>query len=109
MNETFNFLAIDLGASSGRVLLGRWDGNRFYLEALHRFPNGPVEFQGHWHWDVLRLWREIKFGLARYAQQFNSPLAGIGMDTWGVDFALLDAGGICWAIRFITGIHAPME
>jgi rhamnulokinase len=93
MKETVNFLAIDLGASNGRVLLGRWDGGCFSLEELHRFPNGPVEFKGHQHWDVLRLWREIEFGLARYADQFNRPLAGIGVDTWGVDFALLDAAG----------------
>jgi rhamnulokinase len=93
MKETVNFLAIDLGASSGRVLLGRWDGGCFSLEELHRFPNGPVEFKGHQHWDVLRLWGEIELGLARYADQFNRPLAGIGVDTWGVDFALLDAAG----------------
>jgi rhamnulokinase len=93
MKETVNFLSIDLGASSGRVLLGRWDGVCFGLKELHRFPNGPIEIWGHQHWDVLRLWMEIKTGLSRYSDQFNSSLAGIGVDTWGVDFALLDAAG----------------
>jgi len=93
MKETANFLAIDLGASSGRVLLGRWDGVRLNVQELHRFTNGPVEVLGHQHWDVLRLWREIKKGLATYAGQFDAPLAGLGVDTWGVDFALLDSAG----------------
>ncbi|HIQ06368.1 MAG TPA: rhamnulokinase [Anaerolineae bacterium] len=93
MNDTTNFLAVDLGASNGRVLLGRWDGTRFDLQELHRFANGPVNVLGHLHWDPLRLWTEIKNGLANYAAQFDSPLAGIGVDTWGVDFALLDAAG----------------
>jgi len=93
MNASANFLAVDLGASNGRVLLGRWDGDRFHLQELHRFPNGPVKVLGHVHWDVLRLWEEIKAGLAHYAAQFSAPLAGIGVDTWGVDFGLLDATG----------------
>jgi len=93
MKSHVNFLAVDLGAASGRVLLGRWDGNRIGLNELHRFPNGPVTIRGHQHWDVLRLWTEIKAGIARYAQQHGSPLLGIGVDTWGVDFALLDSRG----------------
>jgi rhamnulokinase len=93
MTATVNFLAIDLGASNGRVFLGRWDGNRFSLEELHRFPNGPVTVFGHQHWDVLRLWSEIKAGIERYTRQFDTPLAGLGVDTWGVDFALLDEHG----------------
>ncbi len=93
MTHTTNFIAIDLGASNGRVLLGRWDGDRFDLHELHRFANGPVNVLGSLHWDVLQLWSEIKTGLARYAQQWNQPLAGIGLDTWGVDYALLDRAG----------------
>jgi rhamnulokinase len=88
-----NYLAIDLGASSGRVMRGLWDGQRFVLNELHRFPNGPVAVRGHLHWDVLRLWQEITSGIARYATQEDAPLAGIGIDTWGVDFALLDRAG----------------
>jgi rhamnulokinase len=88
-----NYLAIDLGASSGRVMLGRWDGRRFALHELHRFPNDPVPVLGHLHWDVLRLWQDILAGIARYAAQEDAPLAGIGIDTWAVDFALLDSAG----------------
>lgn len=93
MTATVNFLAVDLGASNGRVLVARWDGARFGLEVLHRFPNGPVNVLGSLHWDVLRLWSEIQAGLARYAARFEEPLAGIGLDTWGVDYALLDSAG----------------
>jgi rhamnulokinase len=93
MSQTSEFLAIDLGASSGRVIVGRWDGRRFDLRELHRFPNGPVQVLGHLHWDALRLWQEIKAGIARYAAQGDAPLAGVGIDTWAVDFALLDRAG----------------
>lgn len=91
--DTANFLAMDLGASSGRVMLGEWDGVRFGLRELHRFTNGPVSVGGHLYWDVLRLWQEIKVGMARYAAGYDQPLASIGIDTWGVDFGLLDAEG----------------
>ncbi|MEA3337891.1 MAG: rhamnulokinase family protein [Chloroflexota bacterium] len=93
MPATANFLAVDLGASGGRVMLGRWDGARFALEELHRFPNGPVNLLGRLHWDHLRLWTEIKQGLSRYAARYDEPAAGIGVDTWGVDYALLDRNG----------------
>jgi rhamnulokinase len=92
-SQAANFLAVDLGASGGRVMLGRWDGSRFELEELHRFANGPVEVLGRLHWDHLRLWTEIKAGLAAYAARHEEPLAGIGVDTWGVDYALLDHAG----------------
>jgi rhamnulokinase len=93
MGDPANFLAVDLGASSGRVLLGRWDGARFGLRELHRFPNGGVSVRGHLHWDVLRLWQELQAGLARYAAEYDAPLAGIGVDSWAVDFGLLDGHG----------------
>jgi rhamnulokinase len=93
MTGTANFLAIDLGASSGRVLLARWDGNRFAIRELHRFDNGPVHVLGHMYWDVLRQWEEVTVGLSKYAAQEAAPLTGIGVDTWGVDYALLDRNG----------------
>jgi rhamnulokinase len=93
MNTKTNFLAVDLGASSGRILLARWDGARFELQELHRFGNGPISIHGHLYWDVLQLWNEVKVGLARFASQFDEPLAAMGVDTWGVDFALLDRSG----------------
>jgi len=90
---TADFIAADLGASGGRVLLGRLDGARFHLEELHRFPNGPVCVLDHLHWDALRLWSEILEGLGRYARGVRGTLQGVGVDTWGVDFALLDRAG----------------
>ena len=93
MSATVDFLAADLGASNGRVLLGKWDGTRFELEDLHRFQNGPVTVLGRLYWDVLSLWSEVKAGMARYAAAPHGALAGIGIDTWGVDFGLLDRAG----------------
>ncbi len=89
--ENLVFLAVDLGAESGRVVAGTFDGERIALEEVHRFPNGPVDVMGHLHWDVLRLWSDIKVGLAKAAQRYGNRIAGIGLDTWGVDFGLLDA------------------
>lgn len=93
MGEVGNFLAVDLGASGGRVLHGRFDGTRFKLAELHRFDNLPVAVLGHLHWDVLRLWAEIKDGLGRCRLAEGELLNGISVDTWGVDFALLDRRG----------------
>ena len=88
MNKTLNLAAVDLGASSGRVMLARFDGNRLTLEEAHRFPNIPVRVQDHLHWDVLCLFDEIRTGLCKAGQ--TVPLSSLGLDTWGVDFALLD-------------------
>jgi rhamnulokinase len=93
MAASVNFVAADLGASNGRVLLGRWNGERFALEELHRFANGPVTVHARMYWDVLSLWTEIKNGLIRYAAHDATPLAGFGIDTWGVDYGLLDRTG----------------
>src|SRR5712692_6419535 len=86
--KTLNLAAVDLGASSGRVMGGCFDGRRLSLEEAHRFPNGPVRVLGSQHWDVLRLFAEIKHGLALAARP--AGLDGIGLDTWGLDFGLLD-------------------
>ena len=88
-----NFIAADLGASNGRVLLARWDGARFALQELHRFANGPVAVHDRLFWNGLGLWSDIQAGLARYAAAESAAPAGIGIDTWGVDYALLDADG----------------
>jgi rhamnulokinase len=90
---TTNFLAIDLGASNGRVLNARWDGERFELEELHRFPNGPVRVAGRLYTDALRLWTEIGAGLAAYTARYKAPATAISVDTWGVDYGLLDRAG----------------
>jgi rhamnulokinase len=85
------FAAVDLGAESGRVLVGLFDGERVRLEEAHRFPNVPGRVLDTLHWDVLRLWNDIEDGLRKVASQHGAGLSGIGVDTWGVDFGLLDA------------------
>jgi rhamnulokinase len=91
MTKTTNFLAFDLGASSGRAVLGLFDGETLRLEEVHRFANGPVSVLGHLHWDALRLYGEIQNGLTRCVQSYGAGPASLGVDTWGVDFGLLDA------------------
>jgi rhamnulokinase len=93
MAETRHYLAVDLGASSGRVVLGEWEGSRFALSEIHRFPNGPVRVHDALYSDVLGLWREINEGIARAGRACGGQLDAIGLDTWGVDFALLDQDG----------------
>lgn len=93
MSHPLNFLAFDLGAESGRAMLGQFDGERLALSDLHRFPNGPVYLPDGMHWDALRLWTEIKEGMAQAVQEHGGDLAGVGLDTWGVDFGLLDRHG----------------
>src|SRR5215216_273671 len=86
------FLAVDLGAESGRAVLGRFDGERMALEEVHRFPNIPVRLPDGLHWDVLRIIGEVKDGLARAAKGAGR-IESLGVDSWGVDFALLDRDG----------------
>lgn len=85
------FAAVDLGASSGRVMAARFDAGRIELHEIHRFPNRPVSAGGTLHWDVLALWAGVQDGL-RIAGR-DGPLAGIGVDSWAVDYALLDSDG----------------
>ena len=84
---SLNMLAFDLGAESGRAILSRFDRERIALEEIHRFANHPVRVRDSLHWDALRLWSEIKHSLALAAP---SHPQSIGIDTWGVDFGLLD-------------------
>lgn len=93
MDLSRRYLAIDLGASNGRVLAGRWDGARFDLREVHRFDNEPVAVMGHLYWDALRLWAEIKAGISKDVAHSRGPVSGLGIDCWGVDFALLDRDG----------------
>jgi rhamnulokinase len=83
------YLAIDLGASSGRCVLGHFDGQSMRLEEIYRFENGPVEAAGNLHWDLLNLWTQICQGLKIAAGKTSGKIVSIGVDTWGVDFALL--------------------
>ena len=88
---TKRVLAFDFGASSGRAIIGCFDGDKITLEEVHRFSNDPVSVGGTVYWDALRLFYEIKQGIikAKIAGGFDS----IGIDTWGVDFGLIDSEG----------------
>lgn len=89
---TTHYLACDLGAESGRLMLGSLDGGRLTLEELHRFPNTPVKADGSLHWNIPGLFDELIAGLKKAAAR-NIPLAGISTDSWGVDYLLFAADG----------------
>ncbi|MBN1895161.1 rhamnulokinase [bacterium] len=88
-----HFVAVDLGAGSGRVMLGTLE-NKLKLQEVHRFPNHQISVMGRLHWDVLRLFYELKQGLAVCSAQGHKTVNGIGVDTWGVDFGLLGRGDV---------------
>ena len=88
-----NYLAVDLGAESGRVVLGTLNGGRLALEELHRFPNEPVRLPHGLFWDSFRLYHEILRGLSIAGRDRKLRVAGIGIDTWGVDFGLVASDG----------------
>jgi len=84
-------LAVDLGASGGRVVAGTFDGRLLDLEEIHRFENGPVAMGGQLVWDLPRLWQEVVAGLRTAAALHGTHVQSVGVDTWGVDFAFLAA------------------
>jgi rhamnulokinase len=84
MKSTRNYLAFDLGASSGRAILGRFDGKRLELTEKHRFANGPVELNGRLYWNILGMFNELKAGLAK-----SGGADAVGIDTWGVDYGII--------------------
>ncbi len=86
------YLAVDIGASSGRHILGHLEEGKMVLEEIHRFPNGMVEQGGENVWDVDELFRQIKLGMKKCAEAGKIPVS-VGVDTWGVDFVLLDKAG----------------
>lgn len=88
-----DYIAIDLGASNGRAILGRFDGSKLSLEELNRFENNYIQTGDAYYWNVLSLYANILQGLGAYAKNIGGVLCGIGIDTWGVDFGLLDRHG----------------
>ena len=86
------FAAVDLGAQSGRVAVGRFDGSRLTASEVHRFANVPVRVGATLHWDVLGLYREVLDGL-RAAGAQGDPVASVGVDSWAIDFGLVDRDG----------------
>src|SRR5580704_507409 len=91
---TARFLAFDMGAESGRAILGTLDGRKLELEEKHRFVNPNGSMNGRLHWNLLAQWEELKTGLRKTAADLKGAnLNGIGVDTWGVDFGLIAATG----------------
>ncbi|HTK24279.1 MAG TPA: hypothetical protein VL264_08615, partial [Gaiella sp.] len=86
------FAAVDLGAQSGRVAVGRFDGERLETTEIHRFANVPVRLGETLHWDILGLYREVLDGL-RAAAAHGVPIASVGVDSWAIDFGLVDRAG----------------
>src|SRR5438552_9106515 len=90
VDTTQVFLAIDLGASGGRVVAGLFDGSQLSLEEVYRFDNGGVHVAGHMHWPLISLWQHVTRGLRAAGKLYPGQIASVGVDTWGVDFGLLD-------------------
>jgi len=93
MGEGVHYLSVDLGAESGRVMTGCFDGERIALREAHRFDSRPVRVPDGLHTDVLRILGEIRRGLTAAAREVDGELAGVAVDSWGVDFALVDHEG----------------
>jgi rhamnulokinase len=95
--------AVDLGATSGRVMLGKWAGNRLTLTEAHRFPNAFRSLGQHDYWDIGTLWHEVQTGLRKAVAALprGAKLASVGVDTWGVDYVLLNDAG-----RLVFPLHA---
>ena len=104
------YLGVDLGASSGRVLAGLFDGGRLRLEEVHRFENGGVYVGDTMYWNILALWQNIGDGLRASASHYGDRIASVGVDTWGVDFGLLGsddrllASPVCYRDARTNGI-----
>ena len=103
MSSTIYTAAVDLGATSGRVILGAWAKNKLTLTEAHRFPNGFHSLGGHDYWDLGTLWHEVQTGLRKAVAALprGAKLASVGVDTWGVDYALVNDAG-----RLVFPVHA---
>ena len=93
MSQKKVYLAVDLGAGSGRVLAGEFDGTRIELHELNRFENTPIQLPSGWHWNIPALYQSILEGLKRAAYTYGERAISIGIDTWGVDYGLFDKDG----------------
>ena len=93
MRNPARFVAVDRGASSGRMIAARWDGRRFKLDEIPRFNNGGVQVGDRLYWDVLQIWSNLLAGLTRFRSLYEESPVSIGIDGWGIDLALLDDDG----------------
>ncbi|MCL5270786.1 MAG: rhamnulokinase [bacterium] len=89
-SKTRNYLALDLGAESGRGIVGRFDGKKIKLEEVYRFGHTPLDYNGTLRWDVLVMALHLRNALAAAVAKTSASLASLGVDTWGVDYVLLD-------------------
>ncbi len=87
------FLAIDLGASNGRAIAGYINNGKIVTKEVYRFPNEPVNLRNTLYWNVFSIYQEIKNALKKYGEEFDSELSSIAIDSWGVDFGLIDGYG----------------
>src|SRR5947209_3302542 len=87
------FVAVDLGAESGRVIVGVLRDGLVHLDTMHRFPNAPVRTPDGLHWNILQLYDEIVTGLRAAGRAHGDSVMGIGIDSWAVDYGLIDEGG----------------
>ncbi|MEY4818651.1 MAG: hypothetical protein RLZZ23_1424 [Verrucomicrobiota bacterium] len=93
-----NYLAIDLGAESGRVIFGQLKAGKFTMKEVHRFSNGAITANGTLRWDIIRIFREIRIGLAKGAKL--GPIKSMACDSWGVDYVLLKGDGPLLSLPF---------
>lgn len=93
MSDKKEYIAVDLGAESGRVMLGAVSDSKLQLEEIYRFGNGPVEQDGSLRWDFGELFSNIKEGIGKAVKAAEGKVCGIGVDSWGVDFGLIDEKG----------------
>ena len=93
MRDFQNIIAIDLGNSSGRVVLGQWNGSTGALREIYRFPNAPKEEGGHVVWDIERIWQEVLKGLRIAAVETGGRVESVGLDCWGAEYLLVDEAG----------------
>ena len=91
--KKLNLLAFDLGASNGRAILGQFDGDKLEMKELHRFENHYIEMNGVFYWDLPYLYNQLKQGLLAFKNGGYGDLDCCGIDTWGVDYGLLDRNG----------------
>jgi len=103
--NTSNFLAFDLGASSGRAMLGNISDGKLKLTEVHRFENRMVEIDNHFYWNIFSIFDELKTGLKKCIREFGIQPDSIAVDTWGVDFAFIDRDGMIASLPFAYRDH----